>query len=129
MRPGLYYWALMAGQCAFFMTLCYLYRAIPSWDEYKIRNLKRIFYAIVVESKYGLQGTETMFDFKYVPEFSTITELGDSHEEKGKERGVEIRNLKSFGLSVGVLLVGSWIGYKVVSGIAGLVWRASTVWR
>lgn len=123
MRPSLYYWALMAGQCAFFMTLCYVYRAIPSWDAHKLRNLRRIFYAIVVESKYGLQGTETMFDFKYVPEFATLTELGDSHEEKGRERGVEWRNLKSFVMSVGVVAVGGIIGYKVVSGVAGFLWR------
>jgi ER-bound oxygenase mpaB/B'/Rubber oxygenase, catalytic domain len=35
-RPSLYYWALMAGQCLFFMTLCYFYRSFRSLDRRKI---------------------------------------------------------------------------------------------
>ena len=35
-RPGWYYWALMAGQCLFFMVVCYTYRAIPFLDRRKI---------------------------------------------------------------------------------------------
>ena len=35
-RPGLYYWALMAGQCFFFMILIYTYRSIPYLDRRKI---------------------------------------------------------------------------------------------
>ena len=35
-RPSPYYWALMAGQCFFFMVLCYTYRSIPYLDKRKI---------------------------------------------------------------------------------------------
>jgi ER-bound oxygenase mpaB/B'/Rubber oxygenase, catalytic domain len=35
-RPSLYYWALMGGQCLFFMTLCYTYRSFRSLDRRKI---------------------------------------------------------------------------------------------
>lgn len=35
-RPSLYYWALMVGQCLFFMGVCYTYRAVPSLDRKKI---------------------------------------------------------------------------------------------
>lgn len=35
-RPGIYYWALMAGQCLFFMTICYVYRSISYLDSRKI---------------------------------------------------------------------------------------------
>lgn len=35
-RPSLYYWALMAGQCLFFMALCYFYRSFKSLDQRKI---------------------------------------------------------------------------------------------
>jgi ER-bound oxygenase mpaB/B'/Rubber oxygenase, catalytic domain len=35
-RPSLYYWALMAGQCLFFMAICYTYRSIRSLDQRKI---------------------------------------------------------------------------------------------
>ena len=44
--------------------------------------LKGVFYQIIVHSKYGLKGEETRFDFKYVPEYSTITELGERQEER-----------------------------------------------
>lgn len=36
-KPGLYYWALVAGQCIFFMSLCYTYRSIPWLDRRKIK--------------------------------------------------------------------------------------------
>lgn len=35
-RPSLWHRALVAGQCLYFMVMCYLYRSIPSWDEQKI---------------------------------------------------------------------------------------------
>lgn len=35
-RPGWYYWSLMAGQCLFFMAICYTYRMIPYLDRRKI---------------------------------------------------------------------------------------------
>ena len=35
-RPGLYYYILVFGQCIFFMTVCYFYRAIPYLDKRKI---------------------------------------------------------------------------------------------
>jgi ribosomal protein S28E/S33 len=36
-HPSLYYWALVAGQCVFFMCLCYTYRSIPYLDRRKIK--------------------------------------------------------------------------------------------
>lgn len=36
-RPSLYYWALVAGKCVFFMAICYTYRAIPYLDRKKIK--------------------------------------------------------------------------------------------
>lgn len=35
-RPSLWHRALVGVQCLYFMAVCYLYRAIPSWDEQKI---------------------------------------------------------------------------------------------
>ena len=35
-RPRIYYWALAFGQCLFFMTICYTYRAVPYLDRRKI---------------------------------------------------------------------------------------------
>jgi len=36
-KPSLYYWALAAGQCLFFMAVCYFYRSIPYLDRRKIK--------------------------------------------------------------------------------------------
>lgn len=36
-NPGIYYWVLVAGQCIFFMTLCYLNRMVPYFDQRKIK--------------------------------------------------------------------------------------------
>ncbi len=122
-RPGLYYWALATGQCVFVMFMCYGYRYIPYLDRRKLAYLRRVFYAIIVESKYGLQGTETVFDFKYVPEFTTITELGESHEELGKRpAGIERRNLKA--LLIALLCIGllMWCSLRIAMGLMARFW-------
>jgi len=108
----IYYWALMAGQCFFFMFYCNLYRSIPYLDRRNVKRLKRVFYAIIVESKYGLAGTETVFDFKYIPEFSTITEMG-KFGANGRHVGDEARNLKSFLIFTGLLGVGTYCSIKI----------------
>lgn len=102
-RPGYYYWALMAGQCAFFCTVSYGARLFPSWDKAKNQRLKRVFYNVIVHSKDGLQGKESVFDFKYVPQYSTITEMAGAEEEQYTAKSVELRNLRSFLLLVGTL--------------------------
>ena len=35
-RPSIYHWALVVGQCLFFMTICYTYRAVPYLDRRNI---------------------------------------------------------------------------------------------
>lgn len=125
-RPSLYYWFLMAGQCIFFCFWCYIYRAIPSWDRKKIEMLRKIFWSITVESKYGLKGEMTNFDFKYVPEYSTITEMGDSPGAQLKYNGVEGRNLKTAIIATGIFGVSMWCTFKAGLGLARLSWRASS---
>jgi hypothetical protein len=48
-RPSLYYWVLMAGQCIFFMSICYFYRSIPWLDRRKI-NVWKIGGRVKVQS-------------------------------------------------------------------------------
>lgn len=36
-RPSLYYKALVAGQCIFFVVICYTYRSIPYLDRRKLK--------------------------------------------------------------------------------------------
>lgn len=98
-KPSFYYWALMAGQCLFFMALCYTYRSFRWLDRRKIAALRKIFWIVIVEGKHGL-GEETVFEFKYVPDFHVTTEAGAERQVGIKERrAVERRNLQ-------VLLIG-----------------------
>jgi len=112
----------MAGQCLFFSFFCYTYRAVPSWDRKKIEMLKGLFYQIIVHSKYGLKGEETKFDFKYVPEYETITQLGECEEDKNMTSGVESRNRNTFLIGVAVFGIGTWITFKIAGGVLRSVW-------
>ena len=121
-RPSLYYWALMAGQCLFFCFFCYTYRSIPHLDRRKIEMLKKVFYNIIVHSKYGLQGAETTFDFKYVPEYSTITALGECEEEKQSFSAVESRNRNTFLVGVAVVGLGTWMAFGLARAVVRSIW-------
>ncbi|KAF1963041.1 hypothetical protein CC80DRAFT_103530 [Byssothecium circinans] len=121
-RVSWYYWSLMAGQCIFFMGLCYFYRALPWLDAGHIARLKRIFYAVIVEAKYGLAGVETSFDFKYVPEYETVTEMGAPRDIKLRSNSVEMRNLRALGIFAGVLGLGAWVSYKATTSILAKIW-------
>lgn len=117
MRPSIYYWLLMAGQCLFFGFWSYTYRSIPYLDRRKIEMLKRVFYAVIVHAPSGLKGKETTFDFKWVPEYSTITEMKDSDEEKTIHSSVESRNLKTLGVFVVGVSVTTCIFVSVASRV------------
>lgn len=119
MRPSAYYWMLMAGQCMFFAFWSYTYRSVPYLDRRKIEMLKNVFYAIIVKSDFGLKGTETTFAFKWIPEYSTITEMGESEEKKTLNYSIEGRNLKT----LGVAFLGFSIGTFVVASVANRVLR------
>lgn len=121
-RPSAYYWSLMAGQCLFFCFFCYTYRSIPSLDKKKIAMLKKVFYEIIVNTKYGLKGQESKFEFKYVPEYSTITEMGECEEEKAEYSAVERRNFRTFLIAVGCMGLGAIVAARVGLGIVRSVW-------
>ncbi|KAI9681409.1 MAG: hypothetical protein M1817_002692 [Caeruleum heppii] len=119
-RPSLWYWALVAGQCIFFMSFCYFYRAIPYLDRRKIATLRKVFYAVIVEHKHGL-GRETTFDFKYIPEYSTQTERGESDKVGVRLAGIERRNFQSLVVASIVLGLTVWYGVKGAGALAS--WR------
>jgi hypothetical protein len=122
-RPSPYYWILMSGQCLFFCFFCYTYRSVPSWDRQKIALLKRVFFDIIVNTKYGLKGEETKFEFKYVPEYETVTLMGECEEEKQDYSAVERRNLRTFCIGIACLGLGAFVAVKVVSGVWGAIWH------
>ncbi|PVI05714.1 hypothetical protein DM02DRAFT_70400 [Periconia macrospinosa] len=120
-RVSLYYWSLMAGQCLFFIGVCYFYRCLPGLDRSHIARAKKLFYAVIVDAKYGLAGVETNFDFKYVPEYETVTEMGVPREIKLRS-SVETRNLRALGIFLAVVGVGTWVSFKVTSSFLGRLW-------
>jgi hypothetical protein len=125
-QVSLYYWSLMAGQCLFFLTWCYIYRSVAKWDRDHIERSKRIFWEVIVKAKWGLAGTETTFDFKYVPQYDTLTNLGDIGEPKKQRSALEMRNLRAFSIFAGVVVVGTvagvWVSVKVASHILRRLW-------
>lgn len=120
-RVSWYYWSLMAGQCLFFMGVCYFYRALPGLDHGHVERLKRIFYNVIVNAKYGLAGVETTFDFKYVPEYDTVTEMGKPREIKLRGSSVEARNLKALGIFFGIVGIGAWVGIRAASKLVNMI--------
>ncbi|KAL8797194.1 MAG: hypothetical protein Q9195_000661 [Heterodermia aff. obscurata] len=96
-RPGVYYWCLMG-------------------DRRKIKALRKIFWAVIIESKGGL-GAETTFDFKYVPDFSKMTQMEDPEESGLKHPGVERRNLQAFIIGCGFLAVCGYVGLRVTGSL------------
>ncbi|KAJ4297714.1 hypothetical protein N0V90_005609 [Kalmusia sp. IMI 367209] len=121
-RVSFYYWSLMAGQCLFFMGLCYFYRTFSGLDHGHVERLKRIFYTVIVDTKYGLAGTETVFDFKYVPEYDTVTEMGKPREIRLKGSNVEARNLRALAIFLGIVGLGAVVGIMVASSLVAKVW-------
>ncbi|KAF1917062.1 hypothetical protein BDU57DRAFT_517531 [Ampelomyces quisqualis] len=121
-RVSLYYWSLMAGQCLFFMFYCYFYRLVPSWDKEHVERAKDIFWKVIVKAKWGLADEETTFDFKYVPQYDTLTNLGDIGEAKMKTSGLEMRNLRAFSVFVGLVGVGTFVSAKIASHVLSKLW-------
>ncbi|KAI1611671.1 hypothetical protein EDD37DRAFT_425146 [Exophiala viscosa] len=122
-RPSAWYWALMAGQCIFFMSICYLYRSIPALDKRKVAALRQVFWQVIVEGKFGL-GEETVFDFKYIPDFNVATARGGDEQAAKKEVGIERRNLNTLLIASGCLVAIGYVGVKVTSALVSrIVWR------
>lgn len=119
MRPSVYYWFLMAGQCMFFGFWSYTYRSIPYLDRRKIEMLKRVFYNVIVHADSGLKGKETTFEFKYFPEYSTITEMRDDDGEKTYHASVESRNLKTLVVFVLGVSVGTCVFVSLANRVLG----------
>lgn len=112
-RPSLYYWALVAGQCMLFMASSYTYRSFEYLDKRKIAALRRLFYKVIIDKERGGLGEETNFDFKYIPDFHTTTDLGEYEKTGLKQQGIERRNLVTL-CAVGAMLgIVSYVGIQM----------------
>jgi hypothetical protein len=127
-KPPLYYYLLMVGQCLFFMGTCYLARYFKPWDNYKQRNLRKMFWYIVVDSPNGLKGTKTKFEIKYIPRAGKVTEMdyGEENVDEGKvlkkHKGIEARNLKTLAVSATVLILISWSCWTLLKTAVNVVY-------
>ncbi|KAK3946419.1 hypothetical protein QBC46DRAFT_369743 [Diplogelasinospora grovesii] len=128
-KPPLYYTILVAGQCLFLMTLCYLKRSIPPWDEANIRRLRRLIHKITLDQFEDKK--EAAFEFRYIPNFGKITE-GDSGsttttDEKerpsvmaafwARNKSVEGRNLHTVLVASAVMGWIAWLGLKSAASL------------
>lgn len=127
-RPGVYYTALTAGQCIFFGFWCYFHRMRESWDKKHVAALRRIFWKIVVKD--GLEGEETGFELKYMPEYSIMTEMGK--EDQGQEvlrSEVERASLKWLVMAVAAVAAVGFVWVKVSLLVVGLAVKgARSAW-
>jgi hypothetical protein len=113
-RPGLWYWALTAAQCGFFMLSCYISRSFEFLDKRKIAASKRLLWLMIVEGKYGLK-EESSFDFKYLPDLGKMTQAEAAEKSGITEPGVERRNLKALVLGSAFLGFSVYLGTKLVA--------------
>ena len=104
------------------MGLCYFYRLFSWLDAGHITRLKRIFYAVIIDAKHGLAGVETTFDFKYIPEYETVTEMKTPRDIKLRGNSIEMRNLTALGIFTSALGLGVWVSFKAASSALGRVW-------
>jgi hypothetical protein len=92
-----------------------------------IQALRRIFWTVIVEGEHGL-GEETVFDFKYVPDFHVTTTPGDEGQVGIREHGIERRNLKALLVGLTCTGVGVYCGLRVASSILQRLPSLASFW-
>lgn len=117
-KPPLHYTALVAGQCLFFMFFAYAYRLFPFLDKRKIAFMRRVIWKNIVEHKKGLGGVHSLFEFKYVPQYGTITDKGAAIKMSGMAY-TEWRNLQALLIAGGVFGVLLASSMKILSLFVG----------
>ena len=125
-KPRFYYKLLVLGQCIFLAFWSYSYQLLPSLDHTKTDRVRNLYWKIIVESDFGLGGSETGFDFQYVPEFTTLTEVMSTGNVKPNMRGIEMRNLKALVLGVGGFSLVVWATFKATSMIVRGLWHLAS---
>lgn len=122
LRPSGYYYALMVGQCLFFMATSYTTWIFPAWDARKQRLFKKRFWAMIVESKSGLGNKEALFEFKWIPRVGKLTGRQQSDVNAVMVKGIESRNLRTVVFGAFVLLLTMWIIWRSLSSILRYLW-------
>ncbi|KAJ3549762.1 hypothetical protein NM208_g341 [Fusarium decemcellulare] len=105
-KPGLYWDAVVRGQCWALMIITYISRSIPRWDRWQVQKFRELFWSYVVEHKDGLKGGYK-YEFKYVPHLDsqTGTEQAGPARPKNGIGALEIFGLVSFMMVMSVVVV------------------------
>jgi hypothetical protein len=122
-RPPLFYTALVAAQCVFFMSLCYVSRSVSRWDTAAIARRRHVLPHLTA-SQTG--GEVAMHRFQYVPslEARDADSSHDREEQFASSRavwhtirgsGVEQRNLKALLISCFVVGLLAWLSMRNIS--------------
>lgn len=95
----------------------------------KSQALRRGFYQVFVNGSLHGLGGETVFEFKYIPQFDTTTKTEREAKEaytaleRLQKRGVEWRNLQTLVIAtVGMVAIG-YLGVKTTVGLFGMARR------
>ncbi|KAL2220398.1 hypothetical protein M432DRAFT_316455 [Thermoascus aurantiacus ATCC 26904] len=105
-NPPLYYWALVTGYCLWVMAICYISRTIPSLDRRNIEFRRKLYYRLIVTGKNGL-GKESLFEFKHIPDYNRMTELGEGNAFGDRKAGIErLGYLSLLGAAIIVMSLG-----------------------
>jgi hypothetical protein len=86
-RPRWWYRMLVGLQCAMFMGIIYVTRAVPRWDKTRIQESKVGIRRLVV----GLSGGKAMHGLQYTPQMGRMTK---GEERNGQEKGESRRIVK-----------------------------------
>ncbi|KAJ5586696.1 uncharacterized protein N7459_002461 [Penicillium hispanicum] len=97
-RSRVYYRLLIWGYCFWVMGVSYIIPRISFLD----RTMISYFYKMILDEKMGL-GSESRFDFKYVPTLNRTTRLGKRRTTKFERPGIE--SLARLGLLVALSAV------------------------
>lgn len=136
-KPGLYCWLLVAGQCAFFASWAYLQRLCRPLDRWKIAMLRQTFFTMVVDSKHGLGGQVSMFEFQHIPQLELHIGTKDSAiaaprlgGQRRNRSTLERRNLLTLSALSVILTICIWIAAVALRSIVASLFRvASLTWK
>jgi hypothetical protein len=78
--------------------------------------LRHVFWAVIVEGKHGL-GEQTVFDFKYIPDYHVTTDRGSNEHVGLKGPGIERRNLTAFVIALACTGVATYCGVTIAARI------------
>lgn len=76
---------------------------------------------VIVEGKHGL-GKESVFDFRYIPDYHVTTDRGGAESAAIKESGIERRNLKALIIALTCAGLASYCAVWAVSNVIRIVW-------